>query len=410
MEKPGFRFCLTYGGKVYAGGDSGYFCQIGAKGELCAIQETCFESQLHSQGDISYCVTEDLTCGFLFAGKPLIAGALGGLYTLREGMLCKDGQIAGKAVALCSLKERLAVVTAEGKVYWGEHPASLSLSPPDGGQAVCTQENPVIGVACGRGKLLMLTAGGSLFATADFCQWEHREFLEDYRGYYPACRFTALSFEEGMFFAAGLDGAGEPVLFESLYGGVWKQRPLDSVAYGTVRLSARQRINAIASDPDSGQVFLLCNSGEIVVMSGCPKCMKLAVPVQWDLAAGTMFDGKLYLVGSGFQAVTVDFDRLRQLKVGAAHARELVQGGALLIDLRGEREYAALHIKGSINVPLEKLPVFLDGLERLHPLIFTCASGALSAEACSVALERGFSRVYDLGGLGEWGREYPEDL
>jgi len=76
----------------------------------------------------------------------------------------------------------------------------------------------------------------------------------------------------------------------------------------------------------------------------------------------------------------------------------LVREGAIVIDVRTKGEYAGGHIRGSVNIPLDKL---VDNINKLKgknsPIITCCASGARSATAKGVLTNRGFTNVHNGG-------------
>lgn len=72
--------------------------------------------------------------------------------------------------------------------------------------------------------------------------------------------------------------------------------------------------------------------------------------------------------------------------------KELVQEGALLLDVRTVAEYAAGHIKGSLNIPLDSLRSQAGNLRAGNRAIITCCrSGNRSAMACSLLAGMGFT-------------------
>ena len=81
-----------------------------------------------------------------------------------------------------------------------------------------------------------------------------------------------------------------------------------------------------------------------------------------------------------------------------ADLAEIASQGALILDVRTKGEYAGGHIRGSVNIPLDKL---VDNLNKLkgknNPIITCCASGARSATAKGVLTNRGFTNVYNGG-------------
>lgn len=78
---------------------------------------------------------------------------------------------------------------------------------------------------------------------------------------------------------------------------------------------------------------------------------------------------------------------------------ELLKQGAIIVDVRSNREYAGGHIKGSINIPVEVLSKNLAKLREKNKAIITCcASGMRSASAKSILESNGYTQVYNGGG------------
>jgi rhodanese-related sulfurtransferase len=74
----------------------------------------------------------------------------------------------------------------------------------------------------------------------------------------------------------------------------------------------------------------------------------------------------------------------------------------LLIDVRTPGEYAAGHIAGSVNIPVEELAGRLDEVPQGTPIVVYCRSGNRSATASRILVDAGYSNVYDLGGIIAW--------
>jgi rhodanese-related sulfurtransferase len=70
--------------------------------------------------------------------------------------------------------------------------------------------------------------------------------------------------------------------------------------------------------------------------------------------------------------------------------KELVQRGAIIIDVRTPSEYKGGHIKGSINIPLQNLESNLSKINKANPVITCCASGMRSASAKGMLKSKGF--------------------
>ncbi|MBL0309615.1 MAG: rhodanese-like domain-containing protein [Bacteroidetes bacterium] len=78
--------------------------------------------------------------------------------------------------------------------------------------------------------------------------------------------------------------------------------------------------------------------------------------------------------------------------------KELVQRGAQIIDVRTKAEYQQGHLKGSVNIPLDKLAGQYAKINKDKPVITCCASGMRSAQAKSMLRSNGYSDVHNGGG------------
>lgn len=81
------------------------------------------------------------------------------------------------------------------------------------------------------------------------------------------------------------------------------------------------------------------------------------------------------------------------------------QGKTVVLDVRNPEEFAAGHIRGAVNIPLQDLPQRLGELEksRSKTIIVVCQAGVTSAKASAQLDKAGFKDVYSLtGGLAAW--------
>lgn len=79
--------------------------------------------------------------------------------------------------------------------------------------------------------------------------------------------------------------------------------------------------------------------------------------------------------------------------------KELVQQGAVVLDVRSKGEYAGGHIKGSMNISVDTLGSNLSKLKNKDkPIITCCASGMRSASAKNILKTNGYTQVYNGGG------------
>ncbi len=77
----------------------------------------------------------------------------------------------------------------------------------------------------------------------------------------------------------------------------------------------------------------------------------------------------------------------------------------LVIDVCSAEEFAASHINGAVNVPLDQLEAKLPSVAKNKsiPLILVCAAGARSKRAQAMAQKLGYEKVHSLqGGLTAW--------
>ncbi|MEI7524139.1 MAG: rhodanese-like domain-containing protein [Mariniphaga sp.] len=78
---------------------------------------------------------------------------------------------------------------------------------------------------------------------------------------------------------------------------------------------------------------------------------------------------------------------------------QLIKEGAIIVDVRSKGEYAGGHIRGSVNIPLEKLGSNVPQLKKRNkPVITCCASGMRSSSAKSILKGNGLAEVYNGGG------------
>lgn len=78
---------------------------------------------------------------------------------------------------------------------------------------------------------------------------------------------------------------------------------------------------------------------------------------------------------------------------------------AVVIDVCGAGEFAAGHVVGSRNIPLDQLESLLPGAvkNKALPVILVCASGMRSSRAVAIAKKLGYEKAASLeGGMKAW--------
>lgn len=88
-------------------------------------------------------------------------------------------------------------------------------------------------------------------------------------------------------------------------------------------------------------------------------------------------------------------------------AMELIDNGAIVIDVRTPEEFNESHIAGAVNIPLDEIETIEYDLD--DTLIIYCASGMRSVEAIKKLIDLEYTSLYNLdGGLLNWGFELEE--
>jgi rhodanese-related sulfurtransferase len=98
--------------------------------------------------------------------------------------------------------------------------------------------------------------------------------------------------------------------------------------------------------------------------------------------------------------------QLREVDVD--EALELIDQGALLIDVREENEWEAGRSAHAQHIALSELPDHLADLAKDRLIVCVCRSGARSLRATGFLIEQGFEAVNLSGGMLAWeGAEQP---
>jgi phage shock protein E len=74
----------------------------------------------------------------------------------------------------------------------------------------------------------------------------------------------------------------------------------------------------------------------------------------------------------------------------SANFKELQEQGAVILDVRSPAEFNAGHIKGAVNIPLDKLSGNLNKVQAWKkPVITCCLSGTRSNMAAGILRKNG---------------------
>ena len=90
-------------------------------------------------------------------------------------------------------------------------------------------------------------------------------------------------------------------------------------------------------------------------------------------------------------------------KISSEKARELVGGGAILVDVRTKAEWNNGHINGARHVPLDTIGSAAEALKAEgKAVVVYCASGMRSGAAKRMLKAAGISEVYDVGAMSRY--------
>ena len=94
------------------------------------------------------------------------------------------------------------------------------------------------------------------------------------------------------------------------------------------------------------------------------------------------------------------FDTLKNLVgIDQTDYAQLVEDGAIVLDVRSKGEYDCGHVAGSMNISVDSLASNLHRIKDKNKTIITCcASGMRSASAKSILQNAGFQNVHNGGG------------
>lgn len=90
-------------------------------------------------------------------------------------------------------------------------------------------------------------------------------------------------------------------------------------------------------------------------------------------------------------------------RITVDEAKQMLNDGAAVIDVREPHEYSAGHVPNASLIPVNSVYARREELPKDQDLIFVCAVGQRSALACEMAAASGLTRLFNLeGGTEAW--------
>lgn len=102
----------------------------------------------------------------------------------------------------------------------------------------------------------------------------------------------------------------------------------------------------------------------------------------------------------------------RYQQVHVSEVRELVESGAVFVDVREKKEFANGHLVNAMNIPLSELRDRMDEVPKNVPVYVHCRSGQRSYNAVMALQNSGYDHIYNVSGsfLGISLYEYFHDV
>lgn len=96
-------------------------------------------------------------------------------------------------------------------------------------------------------------------------------------------------------------------------------------------------------------------------------------------------------------------------EVSVQQAKELVDSGALLLDVREPSEWNELHVPGATLIPLGELAGRVSEVPQDQQVVVLCRSGNRSQQGRDILLNAGYKNVTSVsGGILDWqANNYP---
>lgn len=83
---------------------------------------------------------------------------------------------------------------------------------------------------------------------------------------------------------------------------------------------------------------------------------------------------------------------------GRSKIKDALYRGGVIIDVRSPGEFDRGKIPGSINIPVDRIPINSERIKAMkRPVVFCCTSGDRSNKAVQMMKAKGMTEVYNGG-------------
>lgn len=85
----------------------------------------------------------------------------------------------------------------------------------------------------------------------------------------------------------------------------------------------------------------------------------------------------------------------------AKKAWPMIESGALLIDVRSDKEFAQGHLDGAIHIPWDQTDALVAAIgdDKDRQVVFYCRSGNRAGKSITVLADRGYTNIFNATGL-----------
>lgn len=232
------------------------------------------------------------------------------------------------------------------------------------------------------------------------CGEEEKEFdfVRNYQGYFPSCKFTAAGSSEHQFYVAGTDEEGIPHMYSSELGSVWTPVNLDS-HYSLTKAEQYGDIVKILWSQRENQVFLASANGYLITVPDCPKCVRARKITDAGLSDAWIEGEEICLQNKAGECIRYSLELAAQYRCFWSFAKTHIGVDGILADLREAESIKKQPIVGAAAIPYNNLDKLLEKYPRDKYLFFVCEHGYLADEAAREARRKGMKKAYTLGGV-----------
>ncbi len=286
------------------------------------------------------------------------------------------------------------------RVYSGGSDGNIFSSDGGGKWESCTlaASGNVTGMDASDDRCMAVTDAGEIAVTEDGDRWTVLNYGEYYK---KPVKFQGLVYDGKNFWAYGTTKEGMGFFFSDT-GSAWGERDVNYLEGEPNDLSGYRVLSAAS---DGQQLFAWCEGGVLLTLPDCVQCNKLTEIPEVQGGAVGYNGGSLFAASDDAHVKVLETELAKQYRVSGETAWQMQQKGAVLIDVRSEKERMEEgYIRDSICIPLDELEQKLpaDCPDKSRTLVFYCTKGVRSQSAVEEALKLGYVEVYSMGSIDNW--------